>query len=411
MVIGSPKLQTVDLGSRDCLSGKRKRNETRRQVKGEHKAARGGEGVGRSTAARVPEGSRGRWARVRGVLTVDHGQPGLVQEANPAVLEKPDGEDGEREQQDEGEQAHAVLPVALLCLLLRGELLHGAAVLSRRPRGGGRGRPAQPPTQQQREQRHQQQPRWQRPGRPPRAEARRVTRLHGPSAARASCTLGPAARTVGSFPWRHRPARVAAATAAPPPARAGQGPGTRRESRWGRGARSAQDPQAPPPARVPVRPPAAPRPPPPQPGPASLPPSSEVAYRPLAPGPSRGPLSSLRSSLGPGVPGQAIWARGAAFWALAAALRTWDARGRPCLARASSWMCGLDSCVWDHLKCLIPGQCVAALGAVEVAVLEEPRNLEVTVPPYTSLPASLRVTSSILGFPESVRLHSNKPLL
>lgn len=263
MVIGSPKLQTVDLGSRDCLSGKRKRNETRRQVKGEHKAARGGEGVGRSTAARVPEGSRGRWARVRGVLTVDHGQPGLVQEANPAVLEKPDGEDGEREQQDEGEQAHAVLPVALLCLLLRGELLHGAAVLSRRPRGGGRGRPAQPPTQQQREQRHQQQPRWQRPGRPPRAEARRVTRLHGPSAARASCTLGPAARTVGSFPWRHRPARVAAAAAAPPPARARQGPGTRRESRWGRGARSAQDPQAPPPARVPVWPPAAPRPPPP----------------------------------------------------------------------------------------------------------------------------------------------------
>lgn len=248
-------MQTVDLGSRDRLSGKRKRNETRRQVKGEHKAARGGEGVGRSTAARVPEGSRGRWARVQGVLTVDHGQPGLVQEANPAVLEKPDGEDGEREQQDEGEQAHAVLPVALLCLLLRGELLHGAAVLSRRPIGGGRGRPAQPPTQQQ----HQQQPRWQRPGRPPRAEARRVTRLHGPSAARASCTLGPAARAVGSFPWRHRPARVAAAAAAPPPARAGQGPGTRRESRWGRGARSAQDPQAPPPARVPVRPPAAPR--------------------------------------------------------------------------------------------------------------------------------------------------------
>ena len=114
-------MQTVDLGSRDRLSGKRKRNETRRQVKGEHKAAPGGEGVGRSTAARVPEGSRGRWARVQGVLTVDHGQPGLVQEANPAVLEKPDGEDGEREQQDEGEQAHAVLPVALLCLLLRGD--------------------------------------------------------------------------------------------------------------------------------------------------------------------------------------------------------------------------------------------------------------------------------------------------
>lgn len=83
------------------------------------------------------------------MLTVDHGQPRLVQKAHPAVLEEPDGEDGEREQQDEGEQAHAVLPVALLRLLLSGELLHGAAVLGRRPRGG-RGRGAQPPTQQQR---------------------------------------------------------------------------------------------------------------------------------------------------------------------------------------------------------------------------------------------------------------------
>lgn len=68
-----------------------------------------------------------------GVLTVDHGQPGLMQEAHPAVLEEPDGEDGEREQQDECEQAHAVLTVALLSLLLSGELLHGAAVLGHRP--------------------------------------------------------------------------------------------------------------------------------------------------------------------------------------------------------------------------------------------------------------------------------------
>lgn len=37
------------------------------------------------------------------VLTIYHGQPGLVQEAHSAVLEEPDGEDGECEQQNEGE--------------------------------------------------------------------------------------------------------------------------------------------------------------------------------------------------------------------------------------------------------------------------------------------------------------------
>lgn len=50
-------------------------------------------------------------------------------------------------------------------------------------------------------------------------------------------------------------------------------------------------------------------------------------------------------------------------------------------------------------------------GPNKSGVLEEPRNLEAKVPPYTSLPASLRVTSSIPGFPESVRVNSNKPLL
>lgn len=50
-----------------------------------------------------------------------------MEEADAAVLEQPDGEDGEGEEQDEGEEAHAVLPVALLRLLLGGELLHGAA--------------------------------------------------------------------------------------------------------------------------------------------------------------------------------------------------------------------------------------------------------------------------------------------
>ncbi|DAA13338.1 TPA: hypothetical protein BOS_25303 [Bos taurus] len=39
-------------------------------------------------------------------------------EAGPAVLEEPDRENGKREQQDEDEQVGAVLPVALLSLLL-----------------------------------------------------------------------------------------------------------------------------------------------------------------------------------------------------------------------------------------------------------------------------------------------------
>lgn len=132
------KMQTVDLGKPQRLSWKRKRrNSLGREA---------GELCGNPEVhSRPPKGCRPGSGRE---LTIDHGQPGLVQEAHPAVLEEPDGEDGKGEQQDEGEQAHAVLPVAFLRLLLGGELLHGAAVLGRRPRGGGRGPEPQPPTQQ-----------------------------------------------------------------------------------------------------------------------------------------------------------------------------------------------------------------------------------------------------------------------
>ena len=51
-------------------------------------------------------------------LAINHSQAGFVQEAGPAVLEEPDRENGKREQQDEDEQVGAVLPVALLSLLL-----------------------------------------------------------------------------------------------------------------------------------------------------------------------------------------------------------------------------------------------------------------------------------------------------
>lgn len=86
-------------------------------------------------------------------LTVDHGEPGLVEEADAAVLEEPDGEDGEGEQQDEGEEAHAVLPVALLRLLLGGELLHGAAAAAAAAAPLGRPQPADTHQEEQR-QRH-----------------------------------------------------------------------------------------------------------------------------------------------------------------------------------------------------------------------------------------------------------------
>lgn len=69
-------------------------------------------------------------------LTVDHGEPGLVEEAGATVLEEPDGEDGEGEQQDEDQQVGAVLPVALLRRFLRHDLLlqrPGSPRRSRRP--------------------------------------------------------------------------------------------------------------------------------------------------------------------------------------------------------------------------------------------------------------------------------------
>lgn len=50
-----------------------------------------------------------------------------MQEAGPAVLEEPDRQNGEGEQQDEDEQVGAVLPMALLRLLLGHDLLvHGS---------------------------------------------------------------------------------------------------------------------------------------------------------------------------------------------------------------------------------------------------------------------------------------------
>lgn len=60
-------------------------------------------------------------------LAINHSQAGFMQEAGPAVLEKPDRENGEGEQQDEDEQVGAVLTVALLGLLLRHDLfVHGS---------------------------------------------------------------------------------------------------------------------------------------------------------------------------------------------------------------------------------------------------------------------------------------------
>lgn len=63
------------------------------------------------------------------MLTIDHRQSGFVQKPESAVLEQPDGEDGECEEQDEDEQVCAVLPVALLRLLLGDDVLHGTVLL------------------------------------------------------------------------------------------------------------------------------------------------------------------------------------------------------------------------------------------------------------------------------------------
>lgn len=90
-------------------------------------------------------------------LTVDHRQSGFVQKPEAPVLEQPDGQDGEGEEHDEDEQVRAVLPVALLSLLLCYDVLHGA-VLRRR------GCSANADAHRQADQ-HQQP---QRPRRPPR---------------------------------------------------------------------------------------------------------------------------------------------------------------------------------------------------------------------------------------------------
>ncbi|KAG8137421.1 hypothetical protein E2320_004663 [Naja naja] len=81
-------------------------------------------------------------------LTVDHGQAGLMEEADPAMLEKPDGENSEGEEENERQEAHAVLPVTLLRFFLRGDLLHGAAApLSQaQPRDWGEDEKQEPQT-------------------------------------------------------------------------------------------------------------------------------------------------------------------------------------------------------------------------------------------------------------------------
>lgn len=63
------------------------------------------------------------------LLTINHSQPSFMKEPKSAVFEKPDGEDGECEQQDEDEEVRAVLPVALLCFFLRNDVLHGTVLL------------------------------------------------------------------------------------------------------------------------------------------------------------------------------------------------------------------------------------------------------------------------------------------
>lgn len=77
------------------------------------------QGQERRRGSRVAEkGGSARGGHGLEALAINHSQAGFVQEAGPAVLEEPDRENGEREQQDEDEQIGAVLPVALLRLLL-----------------------------------------------------------------------------------------------------------------------------------------------------------------------------------------------------------------------------------------------------------------------------------------------------
>lgn len=85
------------------------------------RARRGGPAAGRQRRGSA-RGGQGVEA-----LAINHRQASFVQEAGPAVLEEPDRENGEGEQQDEDEQVGAVLPVALLRLLLGHDLfVHGS---------------------------------------------------------------------------------------------------------------------------------------------------------------------------------------------------------------------------------------------------------------------------------------------
>lgn len=71
-----------------------------------------------------------------------------MEEADPAMLEKPDGENSHGEEENERQEAHAVLPVALLRFFLRGDLLHGAAApfTQAQPRDRGEDEKQEPQT-------------------------------------------------------------------------------------------------------------------------------------------------------------------------------------------------------------------------------------------------------------------------
>lgn len=62
-------------------------------------------------------------------LTINHRQSGFVEKPESAVLEQPDGQDGECEEQNEDEQVGAVLPMTLFCPFLCHDVLHGTVLL------------------------------------------------------------------------------------------------------------------------------------------------------------------------------------------------------------------------------------------------------------------------------------------
>lgn len=97
-----------------------------KELEGEPNVGRAGPGEEAKQPAGRERGSAKGLTRVQ-TLAINHSQAGFVQEAGPAVLEEPDRENSEGEQQDEDEQVGAVLPVALLGLLLGHDLLvHGS---------------------------------------------------------------------------------------------------------------------------------------------------------------------------------------------------------------------------------------------------------------------------------------------